>query len=37
VDISEAPLQGKDIYSYSPRSIGASDYRDLALEIDKKR
>jgi len=37
VDISEAPLQGKDIFSYSPRSIGASDYRDLALEIDKER
>lgn len=36
VDIAESPLQGKDIFSYSPRSIGATDYRDLALEIDKK-
>ena len=36
VDISESPLQGEDIYTYSPRSIGAQDYRDLALEIDKK-
>lgn len=34
VDISESPLQGKDIFSYSPRSIGAEDYRDLALEVD---
>ena len=36
VDISESPLQGEDIYTYSPRSIGAQDYKDLALEIDKK-
>ena len=36
VDIAESPLQGKDIFSYSPGSIGAKDYRDLAREIDKK-
>lgn len=36
VDISEAPLQGTDILSYSPRSIGAEDYRSLALEVDSK-
>lgn len=36
VDISEAPLQGEDIFSYSPKSIGAEDYRSLALEIDSK-
>ena len=36
VDIAESPLQGTDIFSYSPRSIGAKDYRDLALEIDNK-
>ena len=34
VDISEAPLQGSDILSYSPRSIGAEDYRSLAREVD---
>ena len=34
VDISEAPLQGTDILSYSPKSIGAEDYRSLALEVD---
>jgi chromosome partitioning protein len=36
VDISESPLQGTDIFTYSPRSIGAEDYRRLALEVDKK-
>lgn len=36
VDISESPLQGTDIYTYSPKSIGAKDYRDLAIEIDRK-
>ena len=36
VDVSEAPLQGTDIFSYSPRSIGAEDYRSLALEVDSK-
>lgn len=33
VDITESPLYGKDIYSYSPDSIGARDYLDLAKEI----
>ena len=37
VDISESPLQGTDIFSYSPRSIGAEDYRSLALEVDNNR
>lgn len=36
VDISESPLQGKDIFTYSPDSIGAKDYRDLSLEILSK-
>ena len=36
VDIAEAPLQGTDILSYSPKSPGAKDYRDLALEVDSK-
>lgn len=33
VDIMESPLYGKDIYSYSPDSIGAKDYLALAEEI----
>ena len=36
VDISESPLKGTDIFSYSPKSIGAEDYWRLALEIDSK-
>ena len=36
VDISESPLQGMDIYSYSPDSIGAKDYESLALEVVAK-
>ena len=36
VDISESPLKGTDIFTYSPRSIGAEDYRSLALEVDSK-
>ena len=36
VDIAESPLQGTDIFSYSPKSPGAKDYRDLALEVDSK-
>ena len=36
VDISESPLQGMDIYSYSPNSIGAKDYESLALEVVAK-
>lgn len=36
VDISESPLQGMDIFSYSPNSIGAKDYEDLAKEVIEK-
>ena len=36
VDISESPLQGVDIYSYSPNSIGAKDYESLAMEVVSK-
>lgn len=36
VDISESPLQGEDIFTYSPRSIGAEDYLALAKEVDQK-
>ena len=36
VDISESPLQGTDIYSYSPNSIGAKDYESLAMEVVSK-
>ena len=36
VDISESPLQGMDIYSYSPNSIGAKDYESLALGVVSK-
>ena len=35
VDIAEAPLQGTDILSYSPKSPGSQDYRSLALEVDR--
>lgn len=34
VDISESPLEGKDIFTYSPGSNGSKDYWSLALEID---
>ena len=33
VDIAESPLFNKDIFSYSPDSIGATDYLSLADEI----
>ena len=36
VDISESPLQGMDIYSYSPNSIRAKDYESLAMEVVSK-
>lgn len=36
VDLSESPLEGKDIYSYSPGSIGAKDYTEVAKEILQK-
>lgn len=33
VDLSESPLYGKDIFSYSPDSLGVKDYESLAEEI----
>lgn len=36
VDLSESPLEGKDIFTYSPESNGSRDYWDLALEIVSK-
>ncbi len=33
VALAEAPSQRKDIFSYSPNSIGAQDYRNLCIEI----
>lgn len=36
VDVSEAPLQGTDILSYSPKSPGSQDYRSLALEVEER-
>lgn len=33
--LSEAPVSGKDIFEYSPRSNGAQDYMSLANEIIK--
>ena len=36
VDITESPLYCKDIFSYSPNSIGAKDYLELATEVLRK-
>ncbi|MBN2070115.1 MAG: ParA family protein [Candidatus Krumholzibacteriota bacterium] len=33
IDLAESPRFGKDIFSYRPRSYGARDYLNLALEI----
>jgi len=33
ISLAEAPAQRKDIFSYSPKSIGAEDYLNLAKEI----
>ena len=33
IALAEAPAQRKDIFSYSPKSIGAQDYLDLSKEI----
>lgn len=33
IALAEAPTQGLDIFRYSPRSIGADDYRSLCAEI----
>jgi len=36
VALAEAPIQGKPIYDYSPRSYGAEDYMKLCNEIIKR-
>lgn len=33
ISLAEAPSFGKDIFTYKPRSNGADDYRNLALEL----
>jgi chromosome partitioning protein len=33
IALAEAPTQGMDIFRYAPKSVGADDYRQLALEI----
>jgi chromosome partitioning protein len=33
VSLAEAPAQRKDIFTYSPNSIGAQDYMNLCKEI----
>jgi chromosome partitioning protein len=33
ISLAEAPSFGKDIFTYKPRSHGAQDYRNLALEL----
>jgi len=33
ISLAEAPSFGKDIFTYKPRSNGAADYRNLALEL----
>jgi len=33
ISLAEAPSFGKDIFTYKPRSHGAADYRNLALEL----
>ena len=36
VALAEAPSQGKDIFSYDPKSMGAEDYSELCKEILKR-
>lgn len=36
VDVMESPLYGKDIFDYSPESLGAKDYTELAKEVITK-
>jgi chromosome partitioning protein len=36
VSLAEAPSQGKDIFAYSPKSMGAEDYSSLCKEILKQ-
>lgn len=33
VALAEAPIQGKDIFSYNPKSNGAEDYENLCSEV----
>ncbi|CCH49413.1 ParA family protein [Pseudodesulfovibrio piezophilus] len=33
ISLAEAPSFGQDIFTYKPRSNGAADYRNLALEV----
>lgn len=37
IALAEAPTQGVDIFRYAPKSAGADDYRQLALEILNKK
>lgn len=34
VALAEAPSQGKDIFSYAPKSLGAEDYKSLCKEVN---
>lgn len=36
IELAEATAEGKDIFSYKPKSTGATDYHELAKEIIKK-
>jgi chromosome partitioning protein len=36
VALAEAPSQGKDIFRYDPKSMGADDYAELCKEIVKR-
>lgn len=36
IALAEAPSEGTDIFRYSPKSIGAKDYLELCVEIEKK-
>jgi len=35
VRLAESPSHGKSIFAYDPRSKGAFDYRELALEVER--
>jgi chromosome partitioning protein len=37
IALAEAPANGMDIFSYSPKSYGAEDYKALSLEILKSK
>jgi len=37
VRLAEAPSHGKSIFAYDPRSKGAFDYRELAIEVEAMR